>query len=45
MAGAGLSLGLSYGIIWSELKEANDKLYASLQGMESRLKALEANKK
>ena len=45
LAGAGLSLGLSYNIIWTELKEANDKLYSSFQNMESRLKALENSKK
>ena len=45
LAGVGLSLFLSYNIIRTELKEANDKLYSSFQNMESRLKALENSKK
>ena len=45
LSGAGLSLGLSYGIIYSELREANDKLYSSIQGLEGRIKALEGASK
>jgi len=45
LAGCGLSMGLSYGIIWQELKEANDKIYASLQSVDARIKALENGKK
>ena len=45
LAGAGLSLGLSYAIIWQELTESNKRLYNTLQSLEKRVKNIEDKKK
>ena len=45
LAGAGLSLGLCYGIIWTELTESNKRLYNTLQSLEKRVQSIEDKKK